>query len=146
MKMMVLFKQPRQKKAPQREKPLGKTLSAAKLQSQLTVLFDCTRLRKLEATLKEQCNWDQFEVLRDCRHDQTSHSWLWHLNSRERTVLAQCDYVTCVRTRLGAALIRHYFECRVCGAPLDPQVYHSDACCTGMATRGHYLVTAAVLK
>ena len=51
----------------------GKAFSAAKLQSQLCQLQDCTRLRIFEATLKEQCHWDQLEILRDCRHAQTSH-------------------------------------------------------------------------
>ena len=121
-------------------------MSAAKLQSQLGILLDSTKLRILEAFLKRQCNWDQLEIRRDCRHAQTSHSWLWHLNSMRGTVLSQCDYVTSVRKRLGAALVRHNLNCRVCGAQLDPQGYHSDACCTGIATRGHYVVTASVLK
>ena len=106
---------------------LWKALSAAKFKTQLSVLFDCTKLRTLEAKLKKQCNWDQLEILRDCRHAQTSHSWRWHFNSMRGTVLSQCDYVTSVRKRLGAALVRHNLYCRVCGAQLDCQVYHSDA-------------------
>ena len=56
--------------------PPGKALSAANLQSQLRVLLDCTKLRTLETTLRKQCNWDQLEILRNCRHAQASHTRL----------------------------------------------------------------------
>ena len=112
----------------------------------MKLFLDCTKIRTLETTFRKQCNWDKLEMLRNCRHAQTPFSWRLHLSSMRGSVLSQGECVVNVRKGLGAALIRHNLNCRVCGTHLDRQVYHRDACGTGMATRGYYMATGSVLK
>ena len=116
------------------------------LQRELSKLADRTRLRALEAILRQQCNWDQLDTLRDLRHPEVSHKWIWHLDSRRGSVLAPSDYVSSVQRRLGAHVHEREGPCRLCGAPLDPGLVHADCCDTAGATRGHYAVVRALLR
>ena len=109
-------------------------------------MCDRTRLRALEATLRSQCSWGQLEALRDLRHAEVSHKWIWHLDSRRGTVLAPCDYIVSVQRRLGARMYEGEGQCRLCGVPLDPQLEHSDCCDPAGATRGHYAVVHALVR
>ena len=113
-------------------------LTMPHLQKELSKLYDCTRLRALEATLTRQCNWSLLARLKELRHAEVSHKWLWHLDHFRGSVLAPCDYVTNVQRRLGARIYDGDAVCRLCGAPLDPQLEHSECCATAEATRGHY--------
>ena len=114
-------------------------------QRQLSRLQDCTRLRRLEQTLRTQCNWDQLERLRELRHPEVSHRWLWHLNSTCGGVLSECDYALNVQKRVGARILEESTECRVCGKHVDPFLEHSEVCATAEATRGHYACVRALV-
>ena len=116
------------------------------LQRELSKLADRTRLRALEAVLRQQCNWEQLEALRDLRHPEMSHKWLWHLDSRRGSVVAPCDYVCSVQRRLGARMYEREAQCRLCGSPLDPGLVHADCCDPAGATRGHYAVVRALVR
>ncbi len=120
-------------------------LTVPHVQKELARLQDCTRLRALEAALRQQCNWPQLEALRDLRHKKVSHRWLWHMDSCRGSVLATCDYVADVQRRLGACMLQTEAVCRLCGAPLDPQLVHSECCDTAGATRGHYAVVQSMV-
>ena len=124
----------------------ARRLSAPHLQKELTRLADCTRLRALEGRLRAQAHWEQLERLRDLRHPEVSHQWLWHLDSRTGTVLAQTDYIACVQKRLGARIFEGTATCRLCGAPLDTQLHHSENCSTAEATRGHYACVRVLVE
>ena len=124
----------------------GRRLSVPHVQSELTKLQDYTRLRALEATLRRQSNWPQLEALRDLRHPEVSHKWLWHLDTRRGSVLPPCDYVLDVQRRLGACVINSDIACSLCGRTLDPQLVHSECCDTAGATRGHYTMVRAVVE
>ncbi len=124
----------------------SRRLTAPHLQRELPKLRDCTRLRALEATLRRQSNWAQLEELRDARHKEVSHRWLWHLDSRRGTVMAQCDYILNVQRRLGARMLEREVLCRLCGGPLDAQLLHGECCDTAGATRGHYTVVRSVVN
>ena len=115
------------------------------VQGQLSRLADCTRLRKLEATLKSLCRWPQLKRLKELRHKEVSHAWLWHLNPLKGSVMSEADYVAGVQKRLGAKILCSECACRLCGKPLDPHLDHSEVCCIGEATRGHYAVVRAVV-
>ena len=121
-------------------------LTVPHLQKELSKLHDCTRLRALEATLTRQCNWPQLERLKDLRHPEVSHKWIWHLDTRKGSVLPRCDYVVTVQKRLGARVHEGDMSCRLCGAPLDPQLEHSECCATAEATRGHYACVRALVR
>ncbi len=116
----------------------GRRLSTAHVQKELAKLDDMVRLRRLEAQLCAQSNWAQYDRLRELRHPEVSHSWLWHLDSRRGTILSEADYVANVQKRLGARMYTGAAPCRLCGAPLDPQLEHGELCSTAEATRGHY--------
>jgi hypothetical protein len=124
----------------------GRRLTAPHLQKELTRLADCTRLRALESRLRAQANWGQLERLRDLRHPEVSHEWLWHLNARSGTVMAQADYIIGVQKRLGARIYEGAARCRLCGAYLDPELQHSETCSTAEATRGHYACVRVLVE
>ena len=103
--------------------PESQALTAARLQKALCALADCTRLRQLEHTLEQQGQWSQLTRLRELRHPQVSHQWLWHLDPAKGAVLTEVDYVTCVQQRIGARVVDCGDEvpfCRLCDSPLDP--------------------------
>jgi hypothetical protein len=124
---------------------VGRAVSAPHVQRELAKLHDCTRLRALEATLRQQANWPQLERIKDLRHAEVSHKWLWHLDSSRGSVLPQCDYTVGVQRRLGARIFERDVTCRLCGSPLDAQLEHSECCATAEATRGHYTCVRAVV-
>jgi hypothetical protein len=102
-------------------------------------------LRRLEAALRRTCQWSQLKRLKELRHKEVSHAWLWHLNALEGSVMAEADYVVGVQKRLGAKILTTDCTCRVCGKHLDACVSHSETCAIGEATRGHYAVVRAVV-
>ena len=124
----------------------ARRLTLPHLQKELSKLHDCTRLRRLEATLARQCNWPQLARLEDLRHPEVSHKWIWHLDACRGSVLAQCDYVAAVQKRLGANIYEGETVCRLCGTQLDPQLEHSECCATAEATRGHYACVRVVVN
>ena len=123
----------------------GRAVTAPHLQKELTRLQDCTRLGRLEETLRLQANWEQLERLRDLRHQGVSHQWLWHLDSSRGSVLNAADFVVNVQKRLGARIYCGSGCCRLCGGHLDPHLEHSETCATAEATRGHYACVRALV-
>ena len=124
----------------------GRDISAPHLQKELSKLGDCTRLRRLEEKLRAQCNWAQLARLRDLRHPEVSHRWLWHLDASRGSVLSQADYVINVQKRLGGQICRCSEVCRLCDAPLDHELEHCETCALAEATRGHYTAVRAVVN
>ena len=123
----------------------GGGLCPQHLQKELAKLADCTRLRRLENTLQQQSSWGQLERLRELRHPEVSHKWLWHLDSTQGSVLAQCDYTLNVQKRLGARVFEAVVSCRLCGTQMEPCLEHSEVCATAEATRGHYACVRALV-
>ena len=124
----------------------GRRLTVAHVQKELARLRDCTRLRALEVVLRRQGNWPQLERLKELRHPEVSHKWLWHLDASDGAVLTQADYVANVQKRLGARILGGVMQCRLCGAPLDLQLEHAEVCATAEATRGHYACVRAIVQ
>jgi hypothetical protein len=87
--------------------PESRTVGPGNLQRELCRLLDCTRLRALERTLTVQNQWQQLARLRELRHPEVSHSWLWHLDHTTGAVLSEEDYVLNVQKRLGAGSTGH---------------------------------------
>ena len=107
--------------------------------------MDCSRLRRLEQRLRDQGNWEQLDRLRELRHPEVSHRWLWHLDSVKGSVLSQCDYVFNVQQRLGARIFEAEISCGICGVPLHPDLEHSEVCAIAEATKGHYACVRAAV-
>jgi hypothetical protein len=124
----------------------GRRQTLAHVQKELAKLQDCTRLRALERTLTAQGNWPQLERLKELRHPEVSHRWLWHLDPADGAVLCQADYVVNIQKRLGARLQEGDVQCRLCGAVLDPQLEHSEVCALAEATRGHYACVRVLVE
>ena len=120
-------------------------LTVAHVQKELCKIQDCTRLRALESTLTRQGNWPQLDRLRELRHPEVSHRWLWHLDTCDGSVMNQTDYTANIQKRLGARVISGDVHCRLCGALLDPQLEHAEVCATAEATRGHYACVRALV-
>lgn len=122
-----------------------RTVSTQHLQRQLTKLSDFTRLRRLQDTLRSQCNWPQLQRLSELRHKEVSHRWLWHLDASKGTVLCETDYILNVQKRLGAIILEDDLTCRICGGHLDPALEHCETCATAEATKGHYACVRALV-
>ena len=84
--------------------------------------------------------------MRELRHPDVSHKWVGHLDTRTGSVLAPADYVINIQKRLGAVPIARVLSCRLCGVEMDPQLEHSETCCTAEATRGHYACVRALVS
>ncbi len=116
------------------------------MQKELCKFGDCTRLRHLEDKLHRQCNWPQLDRLRELRHPEVSHRWLWHLNSHEGSVLSEADYVVNIQKRLGARVREAHELCHLCGQVMDQQLEHSELSPLAEATRGHYACVRALVN
>jgi hypothetical protein len=123
----------------------SRRLTAAHLQKELARLQDCTRLRELEVRLRAQCEWEQLERLKDLRHPEMSHAWLWHLDATKGSVLSEVDYIIGIQKRLGARIYSEPLQCRLCERPVDTKLEHSELCSTAEATRGHYACVRALV-
>ena len=111
-----------------------------------TILYVC--LRTLERTLEDQGRWAQVDRMRELRHPEVSHRWLWHLDHATGSVLTEEDYVIGIQKRLGAAALTGYPDipaCHLCQRSLDPQLEHCETCARAEATRGHYACVRAVV-
>ena len=98
----------------------SRSMVTSHVQGQLARLHDCTKLRKLEQSLKSKCKWSQLNRLKELRHKETCHQWLWHLNPLQGSVMAEADYVAGMQKRLGAKILNYECTCRLCGKHLDP--------------------------
>ena len=92
-----------------------------------------------------QSNWEQLQRLRELRHPEVSHDWLWHLDSRSGSVLSEADYIVCVQNRRGNRSVEGEMACILCGAQLDSGLEHCETCATSEATRGHYACVRALV-
>ena len=86
-------------------------MTSQHVQRELSKLLDCTNLRTLEAALASTCNWSQLKRLKELRHPETSHAWLWHINPQEGSVMTEVNYVAAVQKRLGAKVIEAECHC-----------------------------------
>ena len=79
-------------------------LSTPRVQRELSRLLDITRLRTLQTQLRAECAWEQLDRLKELRHIEVSHKWLWHLDFHTESVLSEADYIANVQRRLGARM------------------------------------------
>ena len=115
----------------------GRRLSAPHVQRELSRLLDITRLRSLQSQLRAECAWEQLDRLKELRHKEVSHKWLWHLDFHTGSVLSEADYIANVQRRLGARMYEGGGQCRICETVLDPFLEHCETCATAEATKGH---------
>jgi hypothetical protein len=123
----------------------SRSINTSHVQGQLAKLQDCTQLRKLEKELASNCLWSQLQRLKELRHKDTCHTWLFHLNPLRGSVMTEGDYVINVQKRLGAKILSDECWCNICGKHIDPCLNHSEVCAIGEATRGHYAVVRAMV-
>ena len=82
--------------------------------------------------------------LRELVAPHTCHDWLWKINPREESRLAEEDFLLDLSSRLGADQVGADAVCSCCGEVLDRAVSHASCCSPAESTRGHYAVVAAV--
>ena len=76
--------------------------------------------------------------LDDLNDEHQEHTWLWALNPVTEPVLAQEDWITAVRLKLGCPQISSEMLCASCGdRVVDRQAYHALCCARGESTKGH---------
>ena len=74
------------------------------------------------------------------------HDWLWKVNPKDGSRLAEEDFVLALQARLGAELVEGgEVMCRLCGEALDATAAHSMCCARGESTKGHYAVVSALV-
>ena len=77
----------------------------------------------------------------------TCHDWLWKIDPRQGSRLAEEDFLTCLASRLGAERVpAGEVRCRQCGELLDASVGHASCCSPAESTRGHYAVVTTVAE
>ena len=83
--------------------------------------------------------------MEDLRDPDQDHSWLLSLNPDTDIVLAEEEWLTAVRLRLGFSVTTLECLCRCCGAAvMDKQGYHALCCSMAESTRGHNRVRNVV--
>ena len=91
------------------------------------------------------CGLNCMQRLKELRHKDTCHTWLFHLNPLRGSVMTEGDYVINVQKRLGAKILSDECWCNICGKHIDPCLNHSEVCAIGEATRGHYAVVRTMV-
>ena len=85
--------------------------------------------------------------LRDIRHPNQCHDWLWALGARKQAALPAEEFVVAVRLRLGASVIDDVTTCSYCHDHLiDSSGLCALQCAGSCATRGHTAVKDAVME
>ncbi len=110
------------------------------LQAQFTALVDQCLREGLLLEHQTAESWPDVRRIRELSHADCSHDWLWRLSPNHGPTLDSSDFVTAVRTRLGAGGPDEPTPCRICGGVLDPSGWHALCCALGEATRGHNAV------
>ena len=124
--------------------PNAKSLSAAHLQREIGLLVE---LVALDAFLERiEIEDDRASRrLAELLDKATCHDWLWKLNPRDGSRLAEEDFLLALASRLGAELVDGgEVLCQQCGEVLDASVGHAICCSKAESTKGHYAVVGAV--
>ena len=58
---------------------MARSASVQQLQRELGLLVDATRVRHFEQVLADSCRWSHLRRLRELRHGNVCHRWLWHI-------------------------------------------------------------------
>ena len=83
--------------------------------------------------------------LEELMHKGTCHDWLWIINPRDGSRLAEEDFLLALGNRLGASLVTAGdSQCKMCGEVLDATASHAMCCAKGECTRGHYCIVGRV--
>ena len=120
-------------------------MTSLHLQRELCILADYAALDRLETSLKGQ-DEKGLRRLSELQDKGVSHSWLWHINPRDGSRMAQEDYILALQAQLDADIVKEGMtQCRLCGEILDAQAAHSMCCSKAESTRGHYAIVSALL-
>ena len=80
-------------------------------------------------------------------HPLTCHDWLWKINPRDGSRLAEDDFLLALGSRHGATQVAgEDAKCAQCGEALDGAAAHSTCCAPAESTRGHYMVVSGLAK
>eukprot|EP00929_Paragymnodinium_shiwhaense_P026577 TRINITY_DN1578_c0_g1_i1.p1 TRINITY_DN1578_c0_g1~~TRINITY_DN1578_c0_g1_i1.p1 ORF type:complete len:384 (+),score=60.22 TRINITY_DN1578_c0_g1_i1:335-1486(+) len=122
-----------------------RTARNVKLQKELSLLVDNTKLRRLLSSLHEAGDHPTLRRLQELRDPDVCHTWLWHIDPRGGTILKEADFTTAVKHRLGAHFTSEPVQCRVCGDLMSTTASHALCCAPAESTAGHYTVVRATL-
>lgn len=122
----------------------AETLSPVGVQRQLSLLVDCSLLRRLVADLAHHGKYSDQRRLQELRDPTVDHTWLQRLDYTRGPVLHEADLVIALQLRLGAHIMSASFRCAECGGQVDSKLSHAGCCAKAERTRGHN-ATARVL-
>ena len=114
--------------------------SASNLQRALCKVVDELRLDTLSERLLQAARWGDARRVRELRDPSVSHDWIWSLNPAYGAWMPPEDYITCIKLRMGVAIIDEPIACPKCGnAILNRSCSHALSCigALGESTRGH---------
>eukprot|EP00973_Karenia_brevis_P035412 4881530-Karenia_brevis.AAC.1 len=87
-----------------RDQKTQRAISSTRLQRQLALLGDNTRLRQLITALKEQRRFEDMRRLEELRCPDVNHDWIWSINPAHGEVMIEHEYRMAMRQRLGAQI------------------------------------------
>ena len=96
-------------------------------------------------TLQDQFAENDLRRLRELRHPETDHQWLWHVDPSLGTVLPREDFKRATQARLGAHFLQAPSTCGLCGALMDTKMGHYGCCAPAERTKGHYFITKCLM-
>ena len=124
--------------------PNPRVSSSQHVQRELTLLVESAALARLLARLELEDDRSARRV-NELLHPQTCHDWLWKINPRDGSRLAEEDFLLALGSRLGATQVAGTdAKCAKCGEALDSAAAHSTCCAPAESTRGHYAVVSAL--
>ena len=108
------------------------------IQKKLSALVDASKVSSMRESFVETDMVEDLLRLDDLQDEHQEHSWMWALNPVTEPVLAEKEWLSAVRLRLGAVHVSSEMLCGSCGKRvLDQQAYHALCCAKGECTKGH---------
>ena len=111
--------------------------SALSLQHRLCSIVDSSIAHGLAHWLTSAGQWEDVRRIRELSDTSVDNTWLWLLNAHKGPVLAENDFTTAVRLRLGSAGPDEPIICANCGGVFGPTGAHALLCACGPSTAGH---------
>eukprot|EP00973_Karenia_brevis_P053803 7473934-Karenia_brevis.AAC.1 len=130
---------------------MGRHIDSAKistlhLQREFSILADEASLDLLIQSMEDSGDESGLRRLRELFDKGVCHDWLWKIDPKEGSRMAEEDFVQALQGRLGAEVVDPgEIHCRLCGELLDPTLSHSMCCAKGESTKGHYAVVSALV-
>ena len=123
----------------------GTATTTLHIQRKIFTAIDVRSRGQILANLRSEGDASGERRLRELRHKDNDHTWMWALSKHKGHVLQPEEYVEAIRIRLGVAGPSDPVPCHLCGGTfLDSAGAHAHCCSRAESTRGHNCVVRAV--